>query len=272
MLIEHETKKLLIEFSGRLGLKASQTYGKADKSRKIEQILAYLEAIHSQLRKYSFRRELVLVESGAGNCYLSFILYYFYSEVIKRPIQIHCIDINEKLMDKNRRIAEELGFEKMFFHAADIEQYIHEGKIDAACSLHACDTATDKAIALGLRNNARHIFSVSCCQHSLKGRMQASKVTEGITKHSVLKERLMYSILDSMRALLMEMFSYDVSVVEFCSSRATDKNLMLRAHKRQLGSLELVRSQYRRLKQAYSLSPYLETRLSDMGLLPLLDE
>ncbi|MEI8671731.1 SAM-dependent methyltransferase [Vibrio sp. SA48] len=140
----------------------------SNKTKKVEQILAFLEVIHSQVRKYSSKRELVFVDSGAGNCYLSFIVYYYYTNIVKRPVQIHCVDFNKKLMDKNRTLADSLGFTGMHFHAADIELYTHNGDIDVAYSLHACDIATDKAMLLGLKNNARHIVSVSCCQHSVK--------------------------------------------------------------------------------------------------------
>lgn len=267
MLIEHETKIQLCEFSQKLGLVTPQKKQNSDKSRKVEQIISFLEVIHSQVRKYSHKRELVFVDSGAGNCYLSFIVYYYYRYIIKRPVRIHCIDINDALMNKNRTIAKSWGFEQMHFHTADIEQYIHNGSIDMAYSLHACDVATDKAMLLGLKNNARHILSVSCCQHSVKRKMQSFISTNGVTKHSVLKDRLLYIVLDSMRALLLEMLAYDVDVIEFVSSRATDKNLMLRAHKRQLVNLDSNVTQYMHLRNAYKLRPYLEDKLIQFGML-----
>ncbi len=272
MLIEHDKKIQLCEFSQRLGLMTPQKKHESDKARKVEQIIAFLEVIHSQVRKYSKKRELVFVDSGAGNCYLSFMVYYYYTYVVQRPVRIHCIDINEALMNKNRNLAERFGFERMHFHTADIEQYTHCGPIDVAYSLHACDVATDKAMFLGLKNNAKHILSVSCCQHSVKNKMQSYENTKGLTKHSVIKDRLLYVVLDSMRALLLEMQSYDVDVIEFVSSRATDKNLMVRAHKKQLVESEAIYSQYRRLRNAYNLRPYLEGRLVQLGLVASFDQ
>jgi hypothetical protein len=266
MLIEHDTKIQLCEFSQQLGLVTPQKKQKSDKIRKVEQIIAFLEVIHSQVRKYSNKRELVFVDSGAGNCYLSFIVYYYYTYVVKRPVRIHCIDINEALMNKNRDFAKALGFERIHFYTADIEQYRHDGPIDVAYSLHACDVATDKAMLLGLKHNAKHILSVSCCQHSVKNKMQSYMSTKGLTKHRVIKDRLLYIVLDSMRAMLLEMQSYDVDVIEFVSSRATDKNLMIRAHKKQLVDADVIYSQYRRLRSAYNLRPYLEEKLVQLGL------
>ncbi|NOI64759.1 methyltransferase [Vibrio sp. 99-8-1] len=272
MLIEHDIKTQLCEFSQKLGLVTPQRNNKSNKIRKVEQIIAFLEVIHSQVRKYSHKRELVFVDSGAGNCYLSFIVYYYYHYVVQRPVRIHCIDINEALMNKNRDFAESIGFVQMHFHTADIEQYTHNGPIDVAYSLHACDIATDKAMLLGLRNNAKHILSVSCCQHSVKGKMQSYVSTRGLTKHSVIKDRLLYMVLDSMRALLLEMRSYDVDVIEFVSTRATDKNLMIRAHKKQLVNADAIFGQYKHLRSAYNLRPYLEGKLVELGLVSSFDQ
>lgn len=272
MLIEHDTRIQLCEFSQKLGLITPQKKQKSDKARKVEQIIAFLEVIHSQVKKYSQKRELVFVDSGAGNCYLSFIVYYYYTYIVQRPVRIHCIDINEALMNKNRDFAEKLGFARMHFHTADIEQYRHNGPIDVAYSLHACDIATDKAVLLGLKNKAKHILSVSCCQHSVKNKMQPYTCTKGLTKHSVIKDRLLYIVLDSMRALLLEMQSYDVDLIEFVSSRATDKNLMIRAHKKQTVDDDAIYSQYKQLRKAYNLRPYLEGMLIQLGLISSFDK
>ncbi|PJC87179.1 hypothetical protein CSW98_04560 [Vibrio sp. HA2012] len=269
MLIGHETKIQLAEFSTHFGLLLPQQKQFQDKSKKLEQILAYLETIHSQLRHYSTKRELVIIDSGAGNCYLSFIVYYFYQIIMKRPVQLHCIDINERLMDKNREFAQQLGFSDMFFHACDIATYQHQGKVDLAYSLHACDTATDKAILLGAQNQARHILSASCCQHSIKKSMQTMKTTKGITRHTIYRDRMLYMLADSMRALLLEMLGYQVDVIEFVSSRATDKNTLLRAHKRQCRDPEELRQQYQDLRNAFRVVPALETYLKKADLLTL---
>ena len=131
----------------------------------------------------------MLVECGAGNCYLSFLVYHYYSSIEKRPVVIHCIDNNERLMAKARELAGDLGFDRMFFHGRDIEGYRHEDRVDLVYSLHACDTATDKALHLGFANRARCILSVSCCQHTMKKGMRGGSFT-GLTRHRVLKDKL----------------------------------------------------------------------------------
>jgi hypothetical protein len=232
-----------------------------DKAAKIGQIFSYLEVIHAQVRNYSRKRKLVFVDSGAGNCYLSFLVYYFYSEIEERRVRIHCVDNNQRLMEKNRQLAKSLGFEHMVFHACDIAEYEHQGRQpDAVYSLHACDLATDKTLHLGLRTNARHIFSVSCCQHTLLKGLRRHPYT-GITRHQVLRDKLAYMAGDSLRALLLEMEGYQVDIIEFASLRYTDKNVMLRAQKGQMKDRDELADQYLLLRNAFQLTPALERYL-----------
>ena len=261
MFNELKTQQSLHNFFEKIRLVNNDHATGKDKAAKIEQILAYLEVMHAQIKKYSKKRELVFIDSGAGNCYLSFLIYYFYAKVDHRPIRIHCVDINQRLMEKNRQLAKELNFHHMSFHASDIMKYSHIGRPDAVYSLHACDTATDKALYLGYKTNAKHIFSVSCCQHSIKKQMRGGPYT-GLTRHRIFKDKLVYMMGDSLRALLLQMQGYDVDMIEFVSSRYTDKNSMLRAQKGQTHNLNKLQEEYSNLKSAFRVAPPLEHYIS----------
>lgn len=263
MLISHEVREELNSFFHQLRLAPIGSTTNPDKAAKIEQITAYLEVIHSLVRKYSRKRDLVFIDSGAGNCYLSYLVYYFYTQVEKRTVKIHCIDHNVRLMANNSLRAKEFGFEHMYFHSCDISDYQHPGHVDVVYSLHACDTATDKAQFLGLKTRARNIVSVSCCQHTIAKQMKGSPVTSGITRHRVFKEKLLYLVGDSMRALLMEMHGYSVDAIEFVSSRHTGKNIMLRATKAQTRPHIELLNEYELLKSHYNLKPALESYLTE---------
>ena len=189
MFFQQEVQKSLNTFFEKIRLKDQNQQSGKDKTAKIGQILSYLEIINSQVRKYSRKRELVFIDCGAGNCYLSFLVYYFYAKIERRPVRIHCLDRNQRLMEKNRLRARTFGFERMFFHACDIEDYAHEGRPDMVYSLHACDSATDKTLFLGLKSEARNILSVSCCQHSIMKKMRGHPYT-GITRHQIFKKKL----------------------------------------------------------------------------------
>ncbi len=261
MLISRTERESLSTILEKIKLKDPKKAKGIDKTCKLEQILAYLEIIHSKLRKYSRKRELVLVDCGAGNCYLSFLTYYFYTVLEKREVTIHCVDTNQKLMDKCRDKAKDLGFGKMFFHSGDIVDFEVTGKVDMVFSLHACNVATDKALYFGVKSGATSILSVSCCQHNIKRRIRNQRY-RGITKHSVYKDKFVSMVGDSLRGLLMEMQGYKVSIFEFVSSRYTDKNIMLQANKGGVGKLAPIKEEYEKIKAEFKVAPELETYLN----------
>ncbi len=254
MLIDRMKREHLNELFGKLKLLNKQ--GK-DHNAKIEQILAYLEIIHSHVRKYSLKRELVFIDSCAGNCYLSFLVYYFYTEIEMRKVRIHCVDYNDSLMQKAERLANEFGFENMHFHTNDVLEFEAPTNINLVYSLHACDTATDATLYLGIKSRAKMILSVSCCQHTIKKQFRTSK-SKGITKHSIFKDRLLYMIGDSMRSLLLELNGYTPGIFDFVSSRYTDKNIMLRAVPGKLTRSEDVLNDYKKMYDDYKVVPVLE--------------
>ncbi len=241
-------------------LKLNNKQGK-NKEAKIEQVLSYLEIIHANIRKYSKKRELVFVESCAGNCYLSFLVCYYYANIEKRNVAIHCVDINEKLMTKAQAAAKKLGFNNIYFHTGDVLQYKAPGRVDLVYSLHACDSATDGTLYLGVKNRASLILSVSCCQHSIKKSLRNPRYS-GITKHGIFKDRIVYMVGDSLRALLIEMEGYSVDIFEFVSSRYTDKNIMMRARKGGVCDRESSHSEYEKIRDEFKVRPALEVYLN----------
>ncbi len=265
MLIQRMEREMLNGFFRSTGLISRNDIPDKDKSRKIEQILSYLEIIHSLMRKYSMKRKLLFIESCAGNCYLSFLVYYYYSHINPRPVEIHCVDIDDKLMDKSKALADELGFTDMHFHTSDILDYRQDCVPDLVYNLHACDTATDKALFLAMKNRAKNILSVSCCQHSIRKRMRGSRFW-GISRHGVFKERMVYIVADSLRALLMEMEGYETEILEFTSSRFTDKNVMIRARRGQGADADILKEEYRRIRSEFKVAPALERYLKDRYL------
>ena len=163
-------------------------------------------------------------------------------------------------MEKAKNRALSFGFENMSFHACDIEQYTHQSPVDAVFSLHACDTATDKTIYLGIHCRARLIFSVSCCQHSLKKTLKGHPFA-ALTRHQIFKDRLTYMVGDSLRSLLIEMQGYRSDIIEFVSSRSTDKNVMIRCERGQQKSQDKLRNEYEKLQGTFNFTLPLEAYL-----------
>ncbi|WP_070962976.1 methyltransferase [Vibrio sonorensis] len=261
MLISAQQKKALASFLTQLGLTES-IHTNRDKQKKRDQLLGYIEVIHSQLRKYSKKRPVQIVECGAGNCLLSFTIAHFYTEIEPRPFSILCIDRNKALMDKNAQRAATLGFDTMTFQTCDIIDASVDFQPTLVCSLHACDTATDQTLAIGIESGAKHILSVSCCQHSIRKTMGSAKANSAITKHRVFKDRMVHMIGDSLRALILEQRGFKVDIIEFTSSHATEKNIMVRAHQRGITTNPKSDDMYVQLSAYYQIEPLLTTYLS----------
>lgn len=263
MLIQRGIAESLSGIFQQLGLIGQDETSSKDKAAKIGQILSFLEIIHPLVRKYSNKRELVFIDCGAGNCYLSFVLYYFYTILNDRRIQIHCVDNNQRLMEKNRQLSRELGFENMFFYPCDISNFSFDLRPDFVYTLHSCGSATDKALFLGMKTDARTILSVSCCQPASIDKSTRNPFS-GLTRHSIFKEKLVYMVGDSLRALLLEMQGYEVDIFQYASSRYSDKNIMLRAKKGGAKNPDSLREQYRLLTKTFNFAPALEQYLNQI--------
>ncbi len=269
MLIQHEKRVLLSAFAGRFGLKQPAPPRHQDKVKKTEQILGYLEEIHVRINRYSRKRPLLLVEPAAGNCYLSFLAYHFYTEIDPRPVEVHCIDWNADLMDKNRHVAEELGFTRMHFHTGDITDAAIPGRPDIVYALHACDSASDGVLFQGVTAKARNILNVSCCQHGFAARLRPSADMRVLTGQHIHRDRFVHMAADAMRAKLMEMVGYRSEVVEFVSLKATGKNLLLRAERQPCSKGADLAADYLALRRMCGAAPDLEALLVSAGLIEL---
>ncbi|KOA20802.1 methyltransferase TRM13 [Clostridium homopropionicum DSM 5847] len=203
---------------------------KNDKIRKYNQIDHYVELLDGIFDKISTKGTLTILDCGCGKSYLSFVLNYYLTEVKKIKCYFIGLDYSEGVIESSRKMAQNLGYRNMEFHAIDIKNYIPNKKINIVLSLHACDTATDMALALGIRVNSDVIIAVPCCHRELLNQYSYEPF-KSVTKHGVLKARLADILTDSMRATMLEAKGYEVSVVEYISPLETPKNLMIRAIK-----------------------------------------
>lgn len=256
-MVNKENAEQLNSLFHLIKLKRGRTSEGEGYTTKIEQIVAYLDVIESQMNKLSKKNKLVLVDSGAGNCYLSFLVYYYFKNIMDRDIEIHCIDSNKKLMNNCKRIAESLDFDEIYFYSCDITEFSLDKNANVTYSLHACDNATDKALYLGLKLNAQVIFGVSCCQHSLAKNFK-SKPIKGVTRYKAFKNRLLYIVADTMRAHLLTLNGYKVDIFDFTSTKNTDKNIMIRAIRQPGGNKKKIQEEYDNLHDSFNIKPMLE--------------
>lgn len=202
-----------------------------DKIRKYNQIDHYVELLEKNFESMKKQGTLYIVDVGCGKSYLSFVLNYYLTEVKRMKCHFIGIDISPQVIESSRQIQKELGYRNMEFHAMDVKDFKDERKIDVVLSLHACDTATDMALAFGVYKEADFIVAVPCC-HKEMLKTYSYKPFEGIMKHGILKARLADTLTDGLRGLMLEEHGYDVSIVEYISPLETPKNLMIRAYRK----------------------------------------
>ena len=163
-----------------------------------------------------------------------------------------------------RAIAEQLGYDEATFEATTIEGYVGDGPVDLLVSLHACDTATDEAIAAGVRLGAEAIVVAPCCHHELAGQL-ARHAKDGVLRHGVLLGRQADVVTDALRAAALETHGYRVDVIEFVATEHTPKNVMLRAvHAPSRTRADRARREYVELRDHWQVSPAIERLLGSI--------
>lgn len=203
---------------------------KNDKIRKYNQIDHYVELLEGVIDNLPKNEVINILDCGCGKSYLTFVLNYYLTEVKKRKCHFIGLDYSEAVINSSKKMASNLQYRNMEFHAIDIKEYYPNKKIHVVISLHACDTATDMALALGIRVNSDVIIAVPCCHRELLNQYTYEPFKD-IIKHGVFKTKLADVLTDGMRSLMLEAKGYDVSVVEYISPLETPKNIMLRAVK-----------------------------------------
>lgn len=233
---------------------------KNDMIRKYNQIDHFVELINDRIKELAETHESITVlDCGCGKSYLTFVLNYYIKEVLKKPCHFIGLDYSDTVIEASRRMARNLGYNNMEFRVTDIKSYTAARDIHLVISLHACDTATDEAIALAVRNNVKSIISVPCCHRELLSQY-AYEPFAPIIKHGILKARMADVLTDGLRSLFLEALGYKVSLVEYISPLETPKNLMLRADKSGSPNKKAM-EEYQQLKKLLNVQPALERLL-----------
>ena len=200
---------------------------KFDKFRQINRFLEFIEDILPQLDK---KKEVTILDFGCGKSYLTFAMYYYLHVLKKYDIRIIGLDLKKDVIQHCNELAEKYGYDKLNFLVGDIADYEGVKNVDMVVTLHACNTATDFALAKAVGWNAKVILSVPCCQHELNQQMQ-NDLLEPIMKYGLLKERFAALLTDGLRAEYLESAGYKVQVLEFIDMEHTPKNILIRAVK-----------------------------------------
>lgn len=198
-----------------------------DKFRQINRFLEYIEDILPKLDK---ERELTIIDFGCGKSYLTFAMYYYLKELKGYNIRIIGLDLKEDVIEHCNELRTRYGYDKLDFYVGDIATYKDVDKVDMVVTLHACDTATDYALAKAVKWGAEVILSVPCCQHEAN-RTIKSDILSPVMEYGILKERMAAIVTDAARAKLLTANGYDTQILEFIDMEHTPKNLLIRAVK-----------------------------------------
>ena len=198
---------------------------KYDKYRQINRFLEFVEDILPQLSK---EREQTIIDFGCGKSYLTFAMYYYLKELKGYDIRIIGLDLKEDVIAHCNELKDKYGYGKLSFLVGDIASYTDVDAVDMVVTLHACDTATDYALAKAVQWGAKVILSVPCCQHEAN-RMMENELLQPVLQYGILKERMAEIMTDAVRANLLTAKGYDTQILEFIDMEHTPKNLLIRA-------------------------------------------
>lgn len=217
-----------VPFLQDLGVMTAEGKIVRTKFDKFRQINRFLEFIQDVLPKLPREREIRILDFGCGKSYLTFAMYYYLHELQGLDVRILGLDLKEDVIRACNQLSQRYGYEKLRFLEGNIADYTGADEVDMVVTLHACDTATDFALAKAVGWKAKVILSVPCCQHELNGQME-NELLRPILQYGLIKERLAALVTDGLRAQYPEREGYDVQVLEFIDMEHTPKNILLRA-------------------------------------------
>lgn len=254
-----------------LGIKDEQNNLKPSMSAKYRQVNQFLRMIDAawdecaalnRTKDTDQPQHVTVVDVGCGKAYLSFAVKGYLEATRNVKINFIGIDRNPKVIQSCTRMAETLGWsDSMNFVAEDIATFKPQTNPDIVLSLHACDTATDEALAFGVEHGAKLILSAPYCQHELQKTIGSNGKNKAILRNGILKERLADILTDAFRAQILRAVGYRTSVFEFIEPEATARNIMIRAIRINRHGTGMAINEYQDLIDDWGCIPYLATRL-----------
>ena len=275
--LAHDRQKIKIltaetaaPFLKAVGIMTEDGRIKADMQRKFKQVNEFLRLLDETgslpAQGAQTGQPIHVVDFGCGSGHLTFAMYFYLREILKLDAHVTGIDIKSELMDQLQAKSEALGWHQLNFQTGYIGDYKPSIPPDVVMALHACDTATDDALAKGIQWECKLIISAPCCQHELQeqmARIEMPRPLVPVFQHGIFFERMGDILTDTFRACILRIMGYRTDITEFIPIEHTARNLMIRAVKSyQPGDPRRVEG-YRKLKSFWQVTPYLEKLLGD---------
>lgn len=244
------------ELLKEIGILSKDGKIKNDMIRKYNQIDHFIEVIAPIIDALPKDKPINILDCACGKSYLTFVLNYYIKDQLKRNCYFIGVDYNEQVIVSSKERAKRLGYKNMEFVEADLNFYEPDINIDLLVSLHACDNATDFAIAAGIRLEAKSMIVVPCCHKEFIAQIDNADMNP-LFKNNIFKVRFNDMFTDALRSLYLEARGYEVSALEYISPLDTPKNIMIRAIKKQDYNASAMQ-EYQNIKKMFNVNPIME--------------
>lgn len=234
--IKKKTKKYKLDAKAQFLIETGVSDHNGIKPRmlkKYKQICRFTEILSDKLTQSGAAKQkrVKVIDIGAGKGYMTFAIYNYLAKHNLDPV-IHAVDFNEDLMTLGNEIANKCGFENLSFISGFADQYSGLAYYDAVVSLHACDTATDDALFMGMKMKSKVILCAPCCQKEVLVSLKEKKSLSKFYNHGLFLHKMADIITDNARVMLLQSQGYQVDVIDFVASEHTQKNILLTATKK----------------------------------------
>ena len=266
---DHVKKRILDPIGNiyleQLGVTTTDGVVKKDKQDKYRQINKYIETIEVILSSVHLPESFNVVDMGAGKGYLTFALYDYLHNKLKKKPKVLGIELRSELVEKCNAIVEKAKFDHLSFEQGAIKEVVLP-KIDVLMALHACDIATDEAIARGIKDQAKVILAAPCCHKQIRKSMKNQGSLAVLTKFGIMEARQAEILTDTIRALILESYGYKTKVFEFIATDHTPKNILIAAvrAKETLVPDPIIRAQIAILKATFGIDFHELERLMEI--------
>lgn len=229
------------------------------KTKKLHEVAGFCELILPYVSRFLAPQDFVrIVEFSCGKSYLGIVLVLLVQEVLQKRAGLVGVDVNADLVDKCRRVADTIGLDDARFEVSRTLQFQSDLRFDLVVALHACDTATDEAIAKGIKLGAPLILTVPCCQNQIRGQIRSGHPLTAMTEFGPIRYRLANLLTDVLRAQFLRSAGYHVEMLEIGSPRLTPKNLCICARKTKRAARTRRDRGYKMLKSFFDVRPKVE--------------